>query len=117
MKILFIDDEFSRAVPLLRAGFDVYITCDIEVVRAYLEHCKFNLICLDHDMPKHTGYEIAQLCIIERNIPVIIHSMNHAGAKRISQLLAENAVSNKIIPIILKSFVSNVDAFIRQMNK
>ena len=113
MRILFIDDMFNRCVPLLQAGHDVFVTRDIETVRTYLEHCVFDVICLDHDLKRSwTGYDIANMFFLNKKLPIIIHSMNPKGAKRISELLTTHGVKHKVTQIYSNDFLQQAEAFV-----
>lgn len=100
MRILFIDDEPERARPFLDAGYDVFITDNVEVIELYLSTLKFDLICLDHDLGKrrYTGADIAKNQLAEHNVPVVIHSCNPSGVETIRRILEEYNVPNITIP-------------------
>lgn len=91
MRLLCIDDEPIRFNRLALTD-DCFVTDRPEVVEFYLKAYKFDAVLLDHDMPLWTGVEAARLHLIERMIPVIVHSANDIGANNIMLLLQEYAV-------------------------
>ena len=91
MRLLCIDDEPIRFNKLASAA-DCFVTDRPEVVEFYLNAYDFDAVLLDHDMPLWTGVEVARLHLIERGIPVIVHSANNVGADNIMLLLEEYAV-------------------------
>jgi len=91
MKFLCIDDEPIRFDKLAKTA-DCFVTDRPEVVEFYLKAYDFDAVLLDHDMPLWTGVEVARLHLIERGIPVIVHSANDVGANNIMLLLREYAV-------------------------
>ena len=91
LRLLCIDDEPIRFVKLAKTE-DRYVTDRPEVVEFYLKAYDFDAVLLDHDMPLWTGLDVARLHLIERGIPVIVHSANDVGARNIMLLLEEYAV-------------------------
>lgn len=92
MRILFIDDEPIRARKLMKAGHDVYVTHHPDAVELYLATKTFDLVCCDHDMPIVDGMVIVNDFLIERGVPVVVHSTNSAAAARMVAKLEEYAV-------------------------
>jgi CheY-like chemotaxis protein len=103
MRILFIDDEPIRAKPFLDAGYDVFITDDVEAIELYLEQHQripFDLVCLDHDFEnrQYTGASVAREQLAHQSIPVVVHSCNPAGAESIMANFGEYGVVYTLIP-------------------
>lgn len=98
-RFLFIDDEPIRALPLIKLGNEVHIACGVAQIAFYLKlsGLRFDAVWLDHDMPgSMSGWEVAEMFLTERMIPVIIHSANTEGALNIKRLLDEYAVPNAV---------------------
>jgi len=108
--VLFIDDEPIRAQVLFDQGHEILLASTPELARMYLKNrSDIDVICLDHDMGEVSGYDIAEAYIIEKSIPVVIHSLNPDGADRIHHLLREYDVNHAIQPVTdVKSFISAV---------
>jgi len=100
-KILFVDDEPNYRVNHIKGDHLIFSAHGYNQIDYYLNHTKYkwDLICLDNDMPKLPGIDVSTMFLCERNIPVVIHSMNPIGAKIIKGNLDDYAVPNLILPI------------------
>ena len=88
----------SMAIPLsgetvrFAHGYDQiehYLTCGI----------RWDCILLDGDMPLMSGPDVCEKFLIERNIPVIIVSMNPSKVDLMKFMLEEYAVKVYVAPI------------------
>lgn len=114
MKLLCIDDEPIRFEKLI--GFcDCFVTDRPEVVSFYLNSYDFDAVLLDHDMPLWTGVEVARLHLIERGIPVVVHSANEAGAENIMRLLEEYAVPCYRLNVLSASWETRLSNVIHKL--
>jgi len=113
-RILFIDDMPLRANGLFKAGHEVFLAHGPEMVKIYLDQLTLDLVCLDHDMPLGDGMQIAHTFLIERNIPVMVHSANTSAAARLGALLTEYGVPNMVYSILHDDFEKVVDNFLSQ---
>lgn len=111
MTILFIDDEPIRALPLIRRGHTVYLCEHPKYVMTYLAECQIDLVCLDHDMNFVNGEDMAKSFLIERGIPVFIHSTNVPAAARVERLLEEYAVPVKRHEIVTPGWIEAVEGW------
>jgi len=80
--ILWIDDEPLRFEKLKgEKDLRVFFAHGFDQVNHYLNNSnvKFDLIILDHDMPQMDGMQVCQEFLLERNIPIVLCSMNPSG--------------------------------------
>lgn len=108
--ILAIDDEPIRYESLN----DVIVSCRRQEVAFYLNKYKFDLICLDFDMPFVDGEQLAREFLIERNIPVCIVTLNEYGRNKIKTLLDEYEVPNFICPA-LQGFHEDIERYLENL--
>jgi DNA-binding NarL/FixJ family response regulator len=117
MNILLIDDEPVRMKDRIPACYfpSLYVAHGTDQVSWYLKDSgiKFDIVLLDHDMPLCNGLDIATYFLIERNIPVVVHSMNSYGAEKIVNQLNDYAVPNKRIRLDDPNFWDWVEQFIK----
>lgn len=107
---------FHRCVPLLKAKHLVIVTRDMETVRTYLENCEFDVICLDYDLKRSwTGYDVVKAHLLDKNIPIVVHSMNPKGAARIDAILTEHDVKHTVCRVEADNFVSHVESFVNEI--
>lgn len=111
MRILWIDDEPGRWSILQKALLsrtyfhkqiaveDVTFAHGYEQIKHYLNFMEWDYILLDGDMPLMSGPDVVDIFLCERNIPVIIVSMNTDKAKQMAGLLEEYQVPVTIAPI------------------
>lgn len=96
MRVLIIDDDPIRAIPVMAAGHDVKIAHGYDQVSFYLKHCKLwqpEIICLDNDMPMMTGLDVAREFAEDLFYrPVRIWSRNNVAAPQIKGLLLDKAM-------------------------
>ncbi len=102
--ILWIDDEPLRSKVLgLNTDQDVLIVFAHGYDEIYyalnLMGIKWDLVILDHDMPRMNGQSVVRTFLAERNIPVVLCSTNYDGRMAQAALLSEYAVSYFDIPI------------------
>lgn len=89
MKILFVDDEPIRAKNYT-TFWDVYYAHGADMIGAYLSTHRFDLIMLDHDMPRINGQGVIHMfqeAFHIQNCPIVIHSANSIGAQEMFKLL------------------------------
>lgn len=94
-RILAIEDQPIRLGPLMERGWDIFVAWHPELVDIYLDNYDFGAVLLDHDMPVKDGLWFARWHLLERNIPVLVHSANDIGAGQICALLAEYEVPHE----------------------
>ena len=100
MKILFIDDEPNRALPLVDKGHDVRVALGFDQSHFNLTTWKPDLICLDYDMGSaENGLKVAQSILVGRKFPVVVHSMSEMGAARIKTLFDKYNNPCAVLPI------------------
>lgn len=117
--VLCIDDEPSRYALLAKHLADnnvlVVVTHKLQDVMFYFnapEIYKIIGVCLDCDMPGSAqGFYYASNILNEKNIPVVIASMNPSEAMKCADILEEYATPNLLHPII-----HNVDWVYRTLN-
>jgi len=113
-----IDDECTRARGLISRGHQVFLAHGFYQVSVLLEgtHAqgdRYDIILCDHDMPKGDGYEVCKNYLIERGIPVVIHSLNPWGAERMANLLEEYAVPHVILPCTEARWEERIEEIIK----
>lgn len=101
MRILVIDDEPCRALPLLKSGHDVRIVLGrkqtLFALQDGLKYWVPEHIMLDHDMPGDNGLAIAKLfCTDLVDFPVCIWSFNPVGAQQILDVLKAEAQRQQV---------------------
>lgn len=100
--VLCIDDEPIRYRKLRKMVAEtpmvLVTTCRHEDVNEYLQGPHQIVgVCLDHDMPQVSGAYFAGI-LREKNIPIVITSLNPEGARHIKFLLDEYETPNMILP-------------------
>jgi len=109
-KILILEDDPNRVLKFYEM-FEYHsltITNTSEAAIEIASSHKFDVIFLDHDLDgrvyvnsdeKNTGYQVAKILpsTINKNTPVIIHSWNGVGAKRMMGAMNESGMNSKII--------------------
>ena len=108
MRILFIDDEPIRALPLINDGHEVFIAHGQEQIEVMLTQ-KYDLICLDHDMPLMNGMDVVNNLF--PNFPnrrTVVHSTNAPASGRMVNALKELGVEATYIPYPTKDWKQKV---------
>lgn len=96
IRALIIDDDPTRAFPLLRAGVDVRIAHGWEQVRFWLQDAARywtpQIVFLDHDMPLMDGHAVCDLFGTEFvHLPIVIWSNNPVGRENMRRILRSQA--------------------------
>ena len=112
MRILWIDDEPSRWQILQRALLtgtylrkhiaveDVVFAHGHNQINHYLNNdMHWDYVLLDGDMPLMSGVDVAQTFLAERNIPVIIVTMNPDKAKQMAGIFDDYEMPYVFAPI------------------
>lgn len=119
MRILFIDDEPIRLqlVPKQHRS-DIYVAHGMDQISYYLTHSglDFDLICCDHDMPALDGTQVCNMFLLDRSIPVVVHSANTAGApQRMLSILEDACTPAILLPITAPHWWRKVGEFYTRM--
>jgi len=80
--VLWIDDDPNRFSKLANEkDILVFFAHGFEQINHYLNKSgiKFDLIILDHDMPLMDGMSVCREFLWEKNIPLVLCSMNPSG--------------------------------------
>jgi CheY-like chemotaxis protein len=108
MKILFIDDEPIRALTLIKDGHQVFIAHGQDQIEIMLTQ-KYDLICLDHDMPLMNGMDVVTKILPNfPNCRTVVHSTNAPAATGMVTALKELGVEATYIPYPTKDWKEKV---------
>jgi len=124
-KILWIDDEPKRFSKLSELeDIEVIFAHGREQIDYYLKASKinFDLIILDHDMPLMNGVDVCNEFLIEKNIQVILCSMNIYGAENQARILSQYDTDEYHYPyhqccVSDSNFSKKINTFLRQINR
>lgn len=115
MRVLIIDDDPVRAIPVLKAGHDVKIAHGFDQIDFWLK-CKHwypEIICLDHDMPQMPGLEVVGHFVDELWWRTVrIWSCNHIAAPIMKDHLLDAAKAEEmegIFDVHILSFDSKTE--------
>ena len=114
MKLLCIDDEPIRFDKLAKKH-DCFVTDQPKVVKFYLNAYRFAAVLLDHDMPFWSGLDAARIHLVERGIPVIVHSANDIGANNIMLLLQDWSVPCFRFSVLERKWSESIEGHIRHI--
>jgi CheY-like chemotaxis protein len=104
LRVLIVEDDESRCDwfrERLR-GCQLDVTCDVRMAVRWLEERDYRAVLLDHDLTdehyfsdelddERTGYAVARWLAdnptAQRDALIVIHSLNHRGARRMLEVL------------------------------
>lgn len=115
MRLLILEDDPSRVHEFYKMFEDhslVVVNTAADAI-SFLSTSKFNAIFLDHDLGgktyvdsdnENTGYQVAKMLSvsINRHTPVVIHSWNGVGAKRMLNALKDHDA--QVVHILFGNF-------------
>lgn len=108
MNILFIDDEPIRALTLINDGHNVYVAHGREQLEVLLNQ-KYDLICIDHDMPLMNGLDVVKELF--PHFPyrrTVVHSTNASAAGKMVQSMKELGMEVTSIPYPTKDWKEKI---------
>ena len=111
MRILILEDNGDR----VKKFFEMFEEYSLVVVNSaadaisFASTSKFDAIFLDHDLggkvyvnseDENTGYQVAKMLSVSINhrTPVVIHSWNPDGAKKMKEALRDHNAQVEIVP-------------------
>jgi len=119
MKILILEDDGER----VRSFYDMFCDDSLVVVNSSLSaiflirELKFDVIFLDHDLggqtyvdseEQNTGYQVSKIIddSINKLTPIIIHSWNQIGVKRMKEVLKDH--KGQVVSVPFGNFDRNI---------